>query len=190
MRKVIVGVAVSIVLAGCGGVLPHESSKDTAKFQTYDELMSAYAGVVPGKTRLTELPALGLDMHTIPNIEVLSYTDIVNHFLPSESMKLEQAPPAARRCMEAQERCSAYIIHLQNSQTSRNGGVVPDLLGIERDTVKSGWSAKIVLVLLDNVVVYKEISGLPNIEEHNDTSQPLGPLQDLGQDIVGAAPHP
>ncbi|HUO97621.1 MAG TPA: hypothetical protein VMU01_03090 [Rhizomicrobium sp.] len=175
------------MLAGCASaVLPHESSNDTAKFATYEQVMASYNGIALGKTGLNDLPALGFDTRTTPNVEVLSYTEIVDHFLPSETMRLEQAPVAARRCLETQDRCSAYIIHLQHSQKQRNGGVVPDLLGVERDTVTNGWSAKIVLVLQDNVVVYKEMSGIPNSEEHHDTTQPLGPLQDLSKSIPGA----
>jgi len=187
MRKRVVGVALSLLAAGCGGVLPHESNIDTSRFQTYEQVMASYNGINLGKTRRGDLVKLGLDTMTTPNIEVLSYTDIVNHFLPSETMKLEQAPPNARRCMQAQDRCSGYIIQLQHSSKQRNGGVVTDVLGFERDTVSSGWTAKIVLLLEDDVVVYKELSGRPNIQERQNESEPLGPLQDLGKTISGAA---
>jgi len=189
MHKQIIGGVLALVLAGCGGVLPHESDADSTKFLTYDQVAASYAGIQPGKTRLNELPGLGFDTRTTPNIEVLSYTDIVNHFLPSERMTLEQAPPGARRCLEAQERCSGYVLQFQHSQRRRNGGAVPDLLGIERDTVRNGWTAKILLLLKDDTVVYKEISGSPNIEDNQNKTQPLGPLQDLGQGISGAQPQ-
>jgi hypothetical protein len=186
MRTQIVCGVLGVVLAGCGGVLPHETSIDTGTFQTYEQVMTSYDGIHPGQTRADELPKLGFDTRTTPNIEVLSYTDIVNHFLPSETMSLSQAPPGARRCMEAQDHCSGYVLQFQHSQKRRSGGVVPDLLGIQRDTVSNGWSAKVVLLLQDNTVVYKELSGRPNMQEHNQRSQPLGPLQDLSKGLTGS----
>ena len=189
MLKRVLGGVLLFAAAGCGGVLPHESSVDTGKFETYDQVMASYNGIDLGKTRRHDLGRLGFDTQTTPNIQVLSYTDIVNHFLPSETMRLEQAPANARRCLETPERCSGYVYELAHSQKQRNGGVVSDLLGIERDTVSNGWSVKIVLLLQDGVVVYKEISGRPFIEERQNKSQPLGPFQDLSTGL-GAAARP
>ena len=187
MHRQILGVVLLAFAAGCGGILPHESSVDTTKFLTYEQVMASYNGIDLGKTHRNDLTKLGLDTRTTPNIELLSYSDIVDHFMPSETMKLEQVPANARRCMEAQDHCAGYVIQLQHSSKQRNGGVVSDILGTERDTVSNGWSAKIVLLLQDDVVVYKEISGRPYIEEHHNSSQPLGPLQDLGKNLGSAA---
>ena len=186
MREQIVGGVFLLCLAGCGGILPHETNVDSSKFQTYDQVLASYADVQQGKTRLNELPALGLDTRSTPNIEVLSSTDIVNRFLPADAMTLKQAPPAVRLCIEAQYRCSAYVFRLQNSHTQRSGGVVPDLLGFQQDTVNNGWSAEVVLLLQDDVVVYKVISGSPHTQDRRDMTQPLGPLQDMGKLIVGS----
>ena len=186
MREQIVGGAFLLLLAGCSAVLPQETNVDSSKFQTYDQVLASYGDVQLGKTRLNELAGLGLDTRTTPNIEVLSYTDIVNRFLPGERMTLQQAPPAVRLCIEAQYRCSAYVFRLQNSHTQRSGGVVPDLLGFQQDTVNNGWSAEVVLLLQDDVVVYKVISGSPHTQDRRDMTQPLGPLQDMGKLIVGS----
>ena len=188
MREQIVGGLLLLCLAGCGGILPHETNVDSSKFKTYDQVLDSYRGILPGKTRLNELPALGLDTRTTPNIEVLSSTDIVNRFLPADAMTLKQAPPAVRLCIEAQYRCSAYVFHLQHSNRQRSGGVVPDLLGIEQNTVNDGWSAEIILLLQDDIVVYKVISGSPHTQDLRDKTQPLGPFQDLGRFIMGSPP--
>ena len=186
MRIGIAGGALSLLLAGCSALLPRTTDVDSHKFRTYDQVMASYEGISQGKTRLAELPALGFDTRTTPNIEVLSYTEIVDRFVPSETLSLDHIAPAARTCIEAQFRCSAYVFHLQNSRTDRNGGVVPDLLGVEQDTIKTGWSAEIVLLLQDDLVVYKVISGQPNIEDRRDKTQPLGPFQDVGKNILGS----
>jgi hypothetical protein len=185
MREQIVGGVFLLCLAGCGGVLPHETNVDSSKFQTYDQVTASYGGVHLGQTRLNELPALGLDTQTSPNIEVLSYTEIVNRFLPAKTVTLQQAPPGVRLCIEAQYRCSAYVFHLEHSRKQRSGSVVPDLLGIEQNTVNDGWSAEIVLLLEDDLVVYKVISGTPHTQDRHEKTRPLGPFQDLGRIVVG-----
>jgi hypothetical protein len=185
MRIGIVGGVLALMLAGCGGVLPRESEIDSKKFQTYDEVLASYDDVNLGKTRLADLPAIGFGTKTTPNIEVLSYAEIVDRFLPSETITMEHLPPSVQHCIEAQYRCSAYVFHLRNSRTDHSGSVVPDLLQIEQDTVKSGWSAEVVLLLQDDLVVYKVISGRPNAQDRHNKSQPLGPLQDMGKNMFG-----
>jgi hypothetical protein len=185
MRNQIAGAMLALMLAGCGGVLPHESNIDSVKFQTYEQVMAAYAQIDLGKTRLPELSKLGFDPLSTPNIEVLSYTEIVEHFMPADTKTFEHSPQAVQTCIAAQDHCSAYVYHLQHSDKHRNGGVVPDLLGVERDTIDKGWSAEVVLLVQDGCVVYKVISGRPHIENLDDSVQPLGPLQDLGTAISG-----
>lgn len=186
MRIGIVGGVLAVMLAGCGGILPRESQVDSKKFQTYDEVLASFDDVNLGKTRLADLPAIGFGTKTTPNIEVLSYAEIVDRFLPSETITLRHLPPSVQQCIEAQYRCSAYVFHLRNSHTEHSSSVVPDLLEIERDTVKRGWSAEVVLLIEDDLVVYKVISGTPNSEDQHDKSKPLGPLQDVGKTILGS----
>lgn len=176
------------MLAGCSAVLPHESNIDS-RFQSYDQLVEAYGKIDTSRTRLAELSGLGFDPRTTPNIKVLSYVEIIDRFVPSDAMTLERVPPAVRTCIEVQDRCSAYVYRLQHSETRHNGYVVPDLIGIERDTTKVGWSAEIALLVRDDRVVYKVMVGQPYLENRHDKTQPLGPLQDLGKIMVdGASP--
>lgn len=186
--QVFVGLLVFVV-AGCSEVLPHETSTVSAKFQTYDQLMTAYDAIEIGKTRATDLAALGFDPKTTPNIQVLSYVQIIEYFVPSEAVTLQRIPKSVRTCLEAQDHCSAYVYRLQHSATRHNGGVVPDLVGIERDTTRVGWSAEIILLLRDDQIAYKVISARPYQQDQFEKSQPLGPLQDLGKMLVdGASP--
>ena len=182
MRGPILGI-VALVAAGCGGILPHESNVDATQFQSHDQLMTAYGSIVPGKTRLADLSGLGFGPLTTPNTEVLSYTQIVDRFMPSEAMTFQQVPPPVRACIEAAARCTAYLYRLSHTAKQRHGGVVPDLLGVERDTVNTGWRVDVVLLLEDDKVVYKLMSGEPNMESREDNSRPLGPLQDIGNAI-------
>ena len=41
-----------------------------------------------------------------------------------------------------------------------------------------------MFVLDDGLVIYKVWSGTPNIDEYQDTNNPLGPLQGIGSGAV------
>ena len=182
-------VLLALVLSGCGGVLPHDSEITSVKFDSYGQVMTAYDRIDPGKTRMKDLTGTGFDPVATPNIEVLSQMDIAQRFLPADGITLANLPPAVRSCLEAQYRCTGYVYRLQQMHKQRDGGVVPDLLGIERDSVNTGWAAEIVLIVDDGSVVYKTMSGSPHLEERNDRSQPLGPLQNVGSTLTGSDPQ-
>ena len=60
-------------------------------------------------------------------------------------------------------------------------------MGFERTTVSYGWSAEVMLLIQDGRVAYKVMAGHPNIQNFQDKVQPLGPLQDLGDEMVHTA---
>jgi hypothetical protein len=180
MRFPVFTLAVAAVLAGCSGVLPRESQANTASFETYNDLQAAYDKIVPGSTNLTQLAAIGLDPKALPNIEVLSYIEVTNKFMPQYSpITIDRVPKGARECIEAKSRCSALVFRFDRRQSRHNGNVVADLLQFHQDKVKYGWSAEIILLMRDEDVVYKVMSGMPYAEERMENTRPLGPLQDV-----------
>ena len=63
-------------------------------------------------------------------------------------------------------------------------------LGFQRETTETGWSASMLLLLVDDVVVYKLWSGTPRVEERGKETNPLGPAQDLSDPARNAIPKP
>lgn len=184
-----VSAAFMLSLVGCGGLglLPHESQTQNTNFQTYDQVQAAYTNIVPGSTRLIDLPKLGFDTVATPNVEVLSYLGVIERFMPRNTMSFDHLAAPVQTCINAQEHCSAYVFHPAHVESRRTGSIFLDLLGFERETVDSGWSAEVVLLMQDGHVAYKLMSGRPRIEDMHDTVQPLGPLQDLGNTMVHTA---
>ena len=177
-------------LVGCGGLglLPHETRVSTStSFQTYDQVAAAYVGIVPGETRLADLPKLGFDTATTPNVEILSYLGVIERFMPRNSLTFDHLAQPVQACIEAQDRCSAFVFHPQHVESRRLGNFLLDLFGFERMTLDTGWQAEVVLLMQDGHVAYKLMSGRPRIEDRHDTIQPLGPLQDLGNSAFNAA---
>ncbi len=187
--KIVASVGFMLSLVGCGGLglLPHETQIANTNFQTYDQVQAAYTGIVPGQTRLTDLQKLGFDTVTTPNVEILSYLGVIERFMPRNSLSFDHLAPQVQTCINAQERCSAFVFHPQHIESRRLGSIFLDLLGFERQTLDSGWSAEVVLLMQDGQVEYKLMSGRPKIEDMHDRIQPLGPLQDLGDTVIHTA---
>jgi hypothetical protein len=182
--KLVVVLGVTLTLVGCGsgfGLLPHRSDlANDQNFTTYDQVQAAYANIVPGQTREAELSKLGFDATVEPNAEMISYLGVIERFMPRDSIKFDLLAKPVRSCIEAQERCSAYVFRPSRLEQNRTGSIFLDLMGFERTTIDHGWAAEVVLLMQDGRVAYKVMSGKPHIEGYHDDIQPLGPLQDLG----------
>jgi len=188
--KIIGVLGITLTLVGCGGLslLPHRSDMaDDQNFQTYDQVASAYQSIVPGQTREADLNKLGFNAAIQPNAEVISYLGVIERFMPRDSIRFDHLAKPVKSCIEAQERCSAYVFRPSRLDQQRTGSIFLDLMGFERTTVDKGWAAEVVLLMQDGRVAYKVMSGKPHIEGYHDDIQPLGPLQDLGDQSVHAA---
>ena len=59
----------------------------------------------------------------------------------------------------------------------RYGNFFLDFFNFERRTKVTGWEFNAVLIIKDDLVIYKLISGQPAIQEYEEANNPLGPLQ-------------
>lgn len=187
--RVVASLAVAMVLVGCGGLglLPYESDTKNTSFQDYRAVVAAYGEIAPGVTRASDLGGLGFDAARTPNVEILSYLGVIERFMPRDSIHFDTLAPAVRICIDARDRCTAYVFRLSRLHQEREGNVLLDLMGFHRITYNYGWSAEVILLVQDGRVTYKVISGQPNIQDYHDKVQPLGPLQDIGGAVVRTA---
>jgi hypothetical protein len=182
-------VLVTLVLVGCGGLglLPHESDVKNTSFKSYSEVQVAYQQIAPGQTRTGDLAEIGFDSNESPNVEVLSYLGVIEKFLPRDSIRFDALDPTVQKCIEARDRCTGFVFHPERLHKERLGNWFLDILGFQRTTVNYGWSAEIVLLVMDGHVAYKVMSGRPHIEDFHHDIQPLGPFQDLGGTVLHTA---
>lgn len=179
----------TISLSACGSVLlPQQTNTANGSFRTYADLQNAYDRVVPGRTRVAELGSLGFDK-AAPNVEQLSYLGVMDRFMPKANVRYTDLAPQVQACLHARERCMAYVFRPSLTVSHRTGDTMLDVFGFDRTTVNNGWSAEVTLLIQNDRVTYKVISGKPRIEETQEKVQPLGPLQDLGGAVVPAAEH-
>lgn len=180
-------VLVALILVGCGGLglLPRQTDIKNSSFKSYKDVQTAYESIAPGETRTSDLVRIGFDSEDSPNVEILSYLGVIERFIPRDSIRFDDLDPVVQKCIEARDRCSGYVFHPEHLHQERLGNWFLDVLGFQRTTVNYGWSAEIVLLVMDGRVTYKVMSGQPRIEDYHHNVQPLGPLQDLSGTMLG-----
>lgn len=165
------------IFSGCSSLLP-SSKKDTkSPWNVFDEAKTSFDQIIPYKTTSEDLKNLGFDPEETPNIEYLNYLDVVQRFMPNPSIKKEELDEGLLGCISAKEACRAYEVQLKKVSKKRFGNVFLDLFGFRRQTKISGWEFKAIIVMNNDLVVYKIWGGKPKIDEVTDEKKPLGPLQ-------------
>ncbi len=165
------------LLSGCQSALPSENETMESPWPTFDHTKNAYDLVIPNYTTVDELKELGFDPYTIPNVGILTYLDIIQRFIPNTSIKVEDLDEGIQRCIKAREACYAYEAAPSQTKKKRYGSVAADVMGFRKKTRITGWSFNALIVIIDDLVVYKIWGGVPNFVEHKSRKTPLGPLQ-------------
>ncbi len=179
--------AVVLTATGCRSLLPVESKTSRTPWHNYEEAQAAFDKITPHHTSLDELKALGFDPATTPNVKVLTYLDLIERFIPNQSIRLQDLQPDVRACIEAKDTCHAYELELDIVNSKRYGNVALDVFGFKKYTRVTGWSFKALIIVKDDRVAYKIRSGQPNLERYEKKVKPLGPFQEL-ENLVTKVP--
>lgn len=167
-------------VAACNSALPTQDTATKSPWQNFADAKAAYDGIVPLQTTGPELKAIGFDPYSTPNIAILSYLEIMQRFMPNDEIRVDDLEPGVRACIEGQSACQGYEFSPERIHAERVGDVIADMLNFHRHTITTGWSFSALVLLKDDVVLYKIWRGSPMIEQERDRRNPLGPLQDTG----------
>ena len=137
----------------------------------------AYDEINIGKTTAKELRQLGFDPYINPNVQILTYVDIIQKFMFNPSIKMKYLAPGLQRCIKAGTDCRAYSITPGITFDKRKGNFLLDFFNFKRHIKETGWQFQALVVMVDDTVVYKQWGGNPAIDSTSDTTNPLGPLQ-------------
>lgn len=140
--------------------------------------------ILPGKTRLVELKALGVDPDQTPNVKLLGHADLLRRLVPASSFDISLLDPGLQECMSSQHACFAYEVEQVTIDRKRFGNFWLDFLNFKRQINVSGWQFDAVVVIRNDTVVYKMWSGTPNLQHVEEERSPLGPLQGLGSSMI------
>lgn len=178
------GIGVALALSGCAALLPRGATQTSKPWSNFNQAHAAYERIQPYVTTTVQLRQEGIAPLTTPNVTILSYADIVRRLLPPSGNGIV-LDPGIRDCMNAQTSCRGYEIDQRLIDRKRVGNFWLDFLDFRRETVTTGWRFNMLLLVVNDRVVYKLWGGQPEISEVETTRNPLGPLQGLGPSVLG-----
>lgn len=172
-------------LAGCASLLPRGSSEQPSAFDSFDAAQRALEQVVPFRTTVAELAALGFDPEGGRNVTRVPYPEVITRLAPHPGVPLESLDEGVRACVAAQAQCRAYVFHLGRQTQRREGSFWLDFLSFRRTTAIGGWRFDGLVVVRGDQVVFRNFGGEARIDRTERRVNPLGPLQGAG-DAIGA----
>jgi hypothetical protein len=170
-----------LVTAGCSTLLPSSKVTVISPWLDYEGAKTEYMKITPGKTTVEELKELGFDPGLVPNIRIMSATEVVSVFVPNSSIAIESLAPGIQQCIAGKERCQAYKIEPSFKESKRRGNFFKDMFTFQRITLTNGWEFQGLIAIVDDVVTYRDPpGGRPLIKSEEVQNKPLGPLQEIG----------
>lgn len=173
----------ALLISGCSSMLPRVHTK-SSPFKSFDEARNAIEGLTPMKSDVAVLSRLGIDPVKQPNTVILTHSDIVRRFVPSALLQRADLDPGVMVCLEARDACRGWEITAARIAKERTGNFFADFTNFSRRTETTGWRFNALILLVNDVVVYRAWGGQPNVNELEVNTNPLGPLQDMGPAIV------
>ena len=183
LSRVIGMIGVMLLAMGCSSMFSSSQSTTTMRWNCYNQVEAAFQKVKPYETTEENLRQLGFDPKATPNVKILNYVDIIALFMPNPSIRESDLPDAVRECIYAKEKSRAYVVELEDIRNKRHGNLFLDIFGFKRLNHQSGWRFKGIILINDNMVVYKLTSGEPRVARDEKRVKPLGPLQEVNNII-------
>lgn len=173
-----------LLLCGCANLLPRGDSEKPSGFDSFEGAAQAFDAVVPYRTTVDQLSALGFDLQSSPNVTLIQYPQLTARLAPDRGVPLEAIDPGIRDCIVARLACQAYEFHLGREASRREGGFLADFLNFRRTTHVTGWRFEGLIAVRDGILLFRSHGGEPRTDRTDLQVNPLGPLQGAG-DAVG-----
>jgi len=185
MYRRIAALLLSCLVAGCSSLLPKSKEVTASPWQTYQDAQDTFDKIIPGQTTIADLRLMSLDPGSNANIAILNYADVMRKFMLNQSFSINDLDNGVRECVTAKVACRGFEIIQSQLHKQRLGNVMLDVLGFQRETHTAGWRFNGLILLKDDVVVYKLTGGQPAIQQTEENQNPLGPVQAIGSKFTG-----
>jgi hypothetical protein len=172
------------LLGGCAALLPSSRNEVVSAWNSYDDAVQTLAALEPLRATRRDVHVQGLDPHHDPSITVLHFGELLLRFAAATLVQPDDVDPGLVRCLQAGQRCQGYAVSVRKLTRQRVGNFWLDMLDFKRETRTTGWGVEVLLVFVDDLLVYELIGGQPTIREDEVRRNPLGPLQGLGEQAV------
>ncbi len=174
-----------VALGGCAhNLLPDSSTDSRAAFADFEAAQHSFERIVPYQTTAADLKAMGFDT-AMSNVRQIPYPDVVGRLAPNGGIALADLDVGIRDCILARLRCRAYEFRIGHETRTRTGGFIRDFLNFERTTSVVSWHFEALVVVREDLVLFRTFGGEPRNERVDHEMNPLGPLQSIGESAAG-----
>lgn len=184
--RLLAALLTACLAAGCAQLLPKARSEVSSPWKSFDEARQAIDAIVPYTTTARDLRAAGIDPYVDPNVQLLTFSDVMLRF-PTNNGGHEGLEPGLRECLRAGKACRGYAITAKDLKRDRVGNFWLDALSFKRVVETTGWSFNALVLLVNDQVVYTLYGGQPKVHEIETARQPLGPVQSVGEALPDLA---
>jgi len=171
--------------SGCSTILPAGSVDDHIGFDSFEAAEQALARVVPYRTTVPELEALGFKVRESANVVRIIYPDSIARLAPNSSVPLDTMDQGIRECIAARMACDVYEFRFGRQQQRRVGNFLLDFFNFKRRIVVSSWRFNALVVVKQETVLFTSHGGEPQNDHVEERVNPLGPLQSIGESSAG-----
>jgi hypothetical protein len=179
MLKILILLVISVFFNACTSLLPTTEKTSVSKWNNYDDIEKSYNNIVNYQTTKEQLHKLGFDPFSTSNINILNHLDIKKKFLLTSSIKLTDLDSGVQECIKSKNNCIAYETTIVHIERKRYGSVLLDLFNFRKNTRETGWSFYSLIIINDNMIVYKVSNSKPHIDNKEKKKNPLGPFQSM-----------
>jgi hypothetical protein len=169
-----------LLAGGCSTLLPSSRTEVVSVWTSYEDAVKSLAAIAPYTSTRQSVHLQGLEPSNNPAITVLHFADVLQRFASATLIKPEDVDRGIRDCLRAGKQCTGYAITVQKLHRQRIGNFWLDSLNFRRETVTTGWRVEVLMVFVDDVLVYQLVGGRPIVSERELRRNPLGPLQGWG----------
>lgn len=171
----------AVSMAGCAALLPRSNTIVDSPWKSYQDAQQTFDSIIVRQSTVEDLRKMKLDPSSNPNITILNYSDVIRRFIPSPSMAAHELDAGVEECIKAKSACKGYEVDQKSMRRERYGNFWVDFLNFSRKIDVAGWRFNGIVLIKDEIVIYKLTGGQPSIHEMEENSQPLGPLQGIGE---------
>ena len=179
--RLILCVLAGAALGACTSLLPRASSDAGTGFSSFEEARVAAERIVPLKTSIQALGDLGFNIERGQNASLISYPEIVVRLTPHPGVPINLLDAGRRQCIDIQRACRGYVFRFEREDRKREGGFWLDFFNISRTTHLTGWRFEALIVVSEEMVLFRNFSGQARIERVERQRNPLGPFQPAGE---------
>jgi len=162
-------------------LLPRAEIVAESPWRSFGEAQQTFDHIIAYQTTVEDLRKLKLDPLQNANITLLNYSDVLRRFIPSPATDMQDLDPGVQDCIKARSACKGYEVDQKTMTRRRYGNFWADFLNFKRKVDIVGWRFNGVILIRDELVVYKLTGGQPSIHEHEENKNPLGPFQGMGE---------